>query len=137
MKKINTILIVDDNKATLQLNKWLLEGFFPSENIHIRSSCQEAIDFITTLENSNPTLGFPLLILCDVYMPGMSGWDLVAFLKSAKEIDKEQVFTVLLSAYIHAEDAEINCSGENVVCINKPLTDENIEHIKSTFDLAF
>ena len=139
MEKINTILLVDDNKTTLQLNKWLLEDFFPSDDIHTRSSGQEAISFIKKCydESSNQKPCFPLLIFCDVYMPDISGWDLLEFLKSAEGIDKEKVFLVLLSAYVHAADAEITCSDENVTCINKPLMDENIEMVKSKFDLVF
>lgn len=137
MKKINTVLIVDDNKSTLQLNKWLLEDFFPSDSIYAIPSAQEAVHFIQNLVNGqgqNP--GFPLLIFCDVYMPGMSGWDLVSFIQSANDLD-EQIFIVLLSAYAQAENAGDRCMGKNIVYMNKPLTDENVELIKSSFDLVF
>lgn len=138
MKKINTVLIVDDNKSTLQLNKWLLEDFFPSDNIYMKSSAQEAISFIQNqVEGQDPNPPFPLLIFCDVYMPGMSGWDLVSFIQSINKLDDEQIYIVLLSAYAQAEDAGNNCMGKNIVYMNKPLTDENVELIKSSFDLVF
>lgn len=138
MKKINTILIVDDNKSTLQLNKWLLEDFFPSDNIYTKTSGQEALNFIQNqIENLDQSPGFPLLIFCDVYMPGISGWELVDALYSIKEIDNDQVFVVLLSAYVQAEDAGNNCMNKNIVYMNKPLTDENVELIKNSFDLVF
>ena len=69
-------------------------------------------------------------------MPGMSGWDLVSFIQSANDLD-EQIFIVLLSAYAQAENAGDNCMGKNIVYMNKPLTDENVELIKSSFDLVF
>lgn len=137
MKKISTVLIVDDNKSTLQLNKWLLDDFFPSDSVYAISSAQEAVDFIQKMEKGqgqNP--GFPLLIFCDVYMPGMSGWDLVSYIQSTDALE-EQIFIVLLSAYAHAEDAGNKCMGKNIVYMNKPLTDENVELIKSSFDLVF
>lgn len=138
MKKINTILLVDDNKTTLQLNKWLLEDYFPSDRIFVKSSGKAALEFIQDQANSEGYHSFfPLLIFCDVYMPEMSGWDLIAFLKAEKGIDQEQVFTTLLSAYVHPEEAEIDCLGKNTTCIHKPLTDENVETIKKTFNLEF
>src|SRR5690554_5104684 len=115
MKKINTVLIVDDNKSTLQLNKWLLEDFFPSDSIYMKSSAQEAITFVQNqIEGQDPNLIFPLLIFCDVYMPGMSGWDLVNYIQSINTPDDEKIFIVLLSAYAQAEDAGKNCLGKNV-----------------------
>ena len=138
MKKINTVLIVDDNKSTLQLNKWLLEDFFPSDSIYMKSSAQDAIAFIRSqMEHQPPNDILPLLIFCDVFMPGMNGWELVTFIQSINKLDEEQIFIVLLSAYAQAEDAGNSCLNKNVVYMNKPLTDENVELIKSSFDLVF
>lgn len=139
MDEIKTILLVDDNKTTLQLNRWLLKDFFPEENIHIESSGREALEFIKgNMHQSkiNSTF-FPLLIFCDVQMPDIGGWDFVEMLKADMEIDMDQIYIVLLSAYIQPKGTENKCADRNVICINKPLMDNNIDEIKQTFALAF
>lgn len=139
MDEIKTILLVDDNKTTLHLNSWLMKEFFPEENIHMRSSGQDAIDFIKE-HSQNAVLSqsiYPLLIFCDIQMPDFGGWDLVNYLKTDQTLDMEQIYIVLLSAYVQPKDSEQKCAEHNVICMNKPLLEENIEEIKQTFALAF
>ncbi len=139
MDEIKTILLVDDNKTTLHLNSWLLKDFFPEENIHVRSSGQDAIDFIKDrTESAGLSSSFyPLLIFCDIQMPDFGGWDLVNYLKSDDSLNMEQIYIVLLSAYVQPRDTAQKCAEHNVICINKPLLEENIEEVKQTFALAF
>ena len=139
MDEIKTILLVDDNKTTLHLNGFLLKEFFPEENIYAKSSGQDAIDFIKkNAKNSTASNSFyPLLIFCDIQMPDFGGWDLVNYLKSDQSLDMDQIYIVLLSAYVQPKDTEQKCAEHNVICINKPLLEENIEEIKQTFALAF
>src|SRR5690606_24985903 len=129
MEEINSILLVDDNKTTLQLNKWLLKDYYPEDKIHLRTSGKEALEFIRQYQDQVNThqASYPLLVICDVYMPDFTGWEIVEFLERNEEIERDQIFIVLLSAYVHAKDAEISCKNENVVCMNKPLTEENVE----------
>jgi CheY-like chemotaxis protein len=70
-------------------------------------------------------------------MPDIGGWDFVEMLKADKEIDMDQIYIVLLSAYIQPKGTEQKCADRNVTCINKPLMDNNIAEIKQTFALAF
>ena len=139
MDEIKTILLVDDNKTTLHLNGFLLKEFFPEENIYAKSSGQDAIDFIKGNAKSSTASSsfYPLLIFCDIQMPDFGGWDLVNYLKSDQSLDMDQIYIVLLSAYIQPKDTEQKCAEHNVICINKPLMEENIEEIKQTFALAF
>ena len=155
MDEIKTILLVDDNKTTLHLNGFLLKEFFPEENIYAKSSGQDAIDFIKKNVRVNTDTSIPqtfaLAILADLYknrksreehhstvqMPDFGGWDLVNYLKSDQSLDMDQIYIVLLSAYVQPKDTEQKCAEHNVICINKPLLEENIEEIKQTFALAF
>ena len=139
MDEIKTILLIDDNKTTLQLNRWLLKDFFPEEKIYSKCSGKEAIDFIEThlADSGFQNSIFPLLVFCDVQMPDFGGWDFVEYLKSHPQIDMDQLYIILLSAYIQPKGKEKQCADRNVICINKPLMDNNIEEIKQTFALAF
>ena len=139
MEDINHILLIDDNKTTLQLNKWLLKDFFPEEKITTLSSGNEAIAYIDDCfkDNDSADACLPLLIFCDVQMPDIKGWDLVEKLKADGRLDMEKVFIVLLSAYVHGEEAAMTCADKHITCINKPLTDENLEQVKAFFELSF
>ena len=67
----STVLVVDDDKANLALAKTLLdaEGF----NVRTATDAIEAFEVLKTCD--------PALILMDIQLPGMDGWELTRRLK--------------------------------------------------------
>ncbi|MBS3802296.1 MAG: response regulator, partial [Candidatus Thermoplasmatota archaeon] len=72
MKK--KILVIDDNPMILFSVKEGLEEKFDSYNVNSANGCEECFDL---LENGK----IPDLILLDIMMPEISGWDVYARLQ--------------------------------------------------------
>lgn len=79
-------LVVDDNS----INRQMLTGFLSRWKmpVQLASHAEEAFSI---LEQLQLTGNLPRLLLADVYMPNMDGWELVAKLRNRKEFDSLQI----------------------------------------------
>jgi two-component system, cell cycle response regulator DivK len=103
------ILVIDDNPANLRLLRLLLAG--ESYEVRTAESAQEAI---TILEHFRPRL-----ILMDLQMPGMNGFELTRRLKG--DPATRDIVIVALTAYAMKGDEEkareAGCDGY----VSKPI----------------
>ncbi len=103
------ILVVDDNPANLRLLRLLLSG----ESYEVRTA-DGAEEAITVLENFRPRL-----ILMDLQMPGMNGFELTRRLKG--DAATRDIVIVALTAYAMKGDEErareAGCDGY----VSKPI----------------
>ena len=103
------ILIVDDNPANLKLARVLLAG----EGYDVRTAA-DAAEALAVLETFHPRL-----ILMDLQMPGMDGFELTRHLKSVPA--HRDVVILALTAYAMKGDEEkartAGCDGY----ISKPI----------------
>lgn len=90
MKNKKLILIVDDNQDLLYSVKKGLESSSKSFQVVTAESGVECLKLLNTIK--------PDLILLDIMMPNMNGWDLCAKIKSNKET--ENIPIVFLTAKI-------------------------------------
>ncbi len=70
-RKRQTIMLVDDNQANLNIGKNMLKG---SYEVYALPSAERLFKFLETVT--------PDLILLDIEMPGMSGFDVIRILKA-------------------------------------------------------
>ncbi|MDR1669068.1 MAG: response regulator [Oscillospiraceae bacterium] len=70
-KKRQTIMLVDDNQANLNIGKTMLKGSF---EVYALPSAERLFKFLETVT--------PDLILLDIAMPGMNGFDVMRILKA-------------------------------------------------------
>jgi len=131
--QVNCILVIDDDEPTNFFTQMILEESGCTRHIKIVQSGQEALDYLSNSaqpgcdKNRYPC---PDLILLDINMPAMNGWE---FLEEYKKLNKEQrakIMTVMLTTSLFPEDKvrakEIpEISGFE----NKPLTIEKLEKI--------
>ena len=97
MKRINNVYVIDDDK----IYHFLLSSLMKREGIEVQSSFfgngQDAIDFIK--KNNNKTEVLPDLILLDVNMPIMNGWQfLEEFMKIEAGLAKGPVIYMISSS---------------------------------------
>jgi len=113
------ILVVDDEPMVRELTREMLSQ--RGAAVYIASSGKEALDIL----NKGPVD----IVLTDIGMPGMSGWDL------ASEIRRQglQVTLLFMSGYLDVEgDARLREYGVSGV-LKKPFqTEQLIELIKNT-----
>jgi len=77
-----SVLVVDDNPV----NRQMLSGFLTRwrMNIQTAADADEALDMLDRMYNAD---ALPRLLLSDVHMPGMDGWEMVSRLRGYKKYD--------------------------------------------------
>jgi len=120
------ILVVDDEKDTLDLLTLLLTG----ENYQVltASDVKEATSILIN-RYKNPEL-LPNLILLDIKMPGINGYDFCEFVKERASFSKIPV--VFISALTFQKDIDRGLKCGALDFVKKPWTsnEELINRIK-------
>lgn len=112
------ILLIDDDAINNLLNRQFLTFVLPGSNI---TTFQDAGLVLRYLNEGK--IVRPDLILLDINMPEMDGWE---FLYRLRQINPT-VDVMLLSSSIHWEDIERSQTEPQVKCyIHKPLTEDKI-----------
>ena len=112
-----TILVVDDDETNLTLARALLEadGF----------AVVTAIDAISTFDVLKDV--DPALILMDIQLPGMDGWELTRRLK--KNIATSHIPIIALTAYGKQGDAERAHEAGFAEFVAKPISTRELPSI--------
>jgi CheY-like chemotaxis protein len=129
-RKLNCILLIDDDEDINFLNKIIIEDFV--KNIHIEStlSVKDALAFL----NSG---GNPDIIFLDINMPGSTGWDFMDEFKKIHIDGKEDKKIVMLTSSLDMDDEnKARSINEITDYINKPLDAQFLEDFfKMYFEL--
>ena len=94
--RLNAVAIVDDDEISLLLIRKFLEQKQAAKKILPFSSGLEALGFLK--DNANNFSELPWLILLDITMPGMSGWQFLKELNKIKFVDGYQPAVCIISA---------------------------------------
>lgn len=138
MKKINCILLVDDNPADNTYHKIIITEANVCNHIQIATSGQQAIDYIIKASepNQSPEL-FPKpdLIYLDINMPGMNGFEFLEIYHTLEEDQKSKGVVIMLTTSLNPDDKTKAMGFKEVTEFqNKPLT---VEIIKETVKKYF
>lgn len=119
MKKINCILLIDDDRPTNVLHRLILEKTGLVDHIIDFTHPQKALDYLSSLQNSPR----PIMIFLDINMPGMTGWEfLQEYAKLPIEHQAEHTL-MMLSTSSHPDDLQ---KAEEHPCVHgylyKPLS---------------
>lgn len=134
MKTINNMTLIDDDEVFVFLTKKAIERTHLVELIRVFSNGLDAIDFLR--ENSNNEDALPEIILLDLSMPIMDGWQFLdQFSKLAPKIDKK-IIIYLCSSSISPNDIQLAKKNSLVTdYVIKPITKEKlIELIKNMIE---
>ncbi len=133
MKKLSSIILIDDDSMTTFLNETIIRDAHCTENIHVFQTAVKALDFLSqSLIYDGREKGFERnsLILLDLHMPPPDGW---AFLKEyllLPETSRKKYTVVILSSSVEVEDLERAKTISDVSDFyNKPLTHEMLMEI--------
>ena len=137
MKKINSVLLIDDDMATNFISKMLIKKAGITEHIETTLNGQQALDYLTNsgkYEKSDGIFPQPMLILLDINMPVMDGWEFAEAFSKLNENQKGKVIIVMLTSSLNPDDKE---RASNLPAIsgfqNKALTMEGLSSIMNTF----
>ncbi|WMN10744.1 response regulator [Marivirga salinae] len=127
-KKLNYVLLVDDDEATNYLNKMIIEERGCAEEIIIVENGLEALKFLTNKRNGK--FPQPDLIFLDINMPLMDGWEFLEEYKKLEENQKSKVIIVMLTTSINPDDKEKAHNHQEIQNYeNKPLDEQKLERV--------
>jgi CheY-like chemotaxis protein len=133
MKKLECILLVDDNQHTNFFNKRLINKLGLAEQVIVAENGREGIDLLTGQSTPGSQAGYPRpnLILLDINMPVMDGWDFMKEYAGLPPNQKEGVSAVvMLSTSYSPHDLEKAGSIPDInEFMQKPLSESQLEDI--------
>ena len=124
-KKLNCILLVDDDQDCNFMHKRTISKLDCAESIVVALDGEQALEYLKTPENQRPDL-----IFLDVNMPKLNGWD---FLEEYAKLDADirgDVIIVMLTTSLNPEDFQRAQSNEFVNgFINKYLEPDALKGV--------
>jgi CheY-like chemotaxis protein len=128
-KKLNMIMLVDDDKYTNIYNEITISKMNICEEIKIFQNGKDALEFLIT-KNDNGKYPSPELLFLDINMPIMNGWDFIGHYDKLTKEQQAKILIAMLTSSINKEDEEkaLN-SGIVKEFISKPLIEQKINEI--------
>ncbi len=131
---INRVFCIDDDQITLTLCELVIKKANFASEVIVAKNGKEGLSFFSTffsnLKKGQPIEDAPEIILLDLNMPVMNGWEFLEdyLMKYADRIPDTKV--VILSSTVNPEDFSRANQYEIVIdFINKPLTVEGLEEL--------
>ncbi|WP_035565307.1 response regulator [Hymenobacter sp. IS2118] len=128
MIKLSSVLLVDDDQLTNDLNKRLLQELGVADQY---LSANDGVQALAALEqlalDANPTS--PVLVLLDVKMPRMDGMAFVDAYQQLPENQQQAVVIVMHTAFMNSDDLGRVESLPIAGLVSKPLTKEKLDTI--------
>jgi CheY-like chemotaxis protein len=106
-KKLNCVLLVDDDDATNFMSRLVIERAGITEHIEIALNGREAIEYLNQTvkqaETAHTTVP-SILILLDINMPIMDGWEFLQAYKALDSNPKDKIIIVMITTSTNPED---------------------------------
>lgn len=133
-RSFKKILVIDDNPTDRYIAKRMAEKYHFADEIILKESALEALDYIRALE-STPDL-LPQLIFLDINMPGMNGYEFLEEYAKLSETIKSNCIILMITTSIHPDDFKRAENDPSIFrFLNKPLDQEKFRLIEYEFSL--
>lgn len=121
MEQKKKIMIIDDNLIDQMITAHVLRSNTTNEEILIMENAYSALDYLETNKNNLDVI--PSLILLDLDMPGMSGYEFLQHFKNfAQELKDLCRIIVLTGSDIQDDLDRVEADPYVSKLINKPLS---------------
>ena len=132
MKKVNCILLIDENYSDNVFHKIQITEANICNHIKVATHAREALDYIIKSGELNQSEEFPKpdIIFLDIFLPGMNGFEFLEEFHKLNEKLKSKILIIMLGSPISPDD-KTKASGFKEVTEfqNKPLTVEILHEI--------
>lgn len=135
MVHFNCVLLVDDDSATNFLNRRLFKKNGLAETIQIARNGVEAMEYLTRAHQGDEACPVPDLVLLDINMPLVNGWEFLERYESLPEDFKKSISIFMLTTSLREDDVEQSKKWQVVKgFIQKPLTQQAVfESLEKNF----
>lgn len=125
MKKLNKILLIDDDDVTNYINKDLLEGLNIAREVQVIEDGEKAFEYLARC-GKDFSQGCPEFIIFDHQMPNMDGMELIEALDKINFIrENKVVFMYLGVSSVQADVESMKELGVHEFTI-KPLSEAKV-----------
>lgn len=129
MTKLNCILLIDDDEPTNFLNKLIINEAGICDNVYGIQMARDALNYLKNRSDCpcNGRFIIPDLILLDINMPGINGWEFMEKYNQLPDDITSKVKIVMLTSSENPEDFEKARKTQRLAgIVTKPLTDSSL-----------
>lgn len=126
--KFNCVLLIDDDGVTNFINHRLIKKMNLTSCIQSAINGNEALKFLKSFLVQNENQG-PELILLDINMPVLDGFEFLEQFEKIEFSNKEQIRIIILTTSTHQKDILKITANARTGYINKPLTEDKLREI--------
>jgi CheY-like chemotaxis protein len=129
-KKLNCVLLVDDDEPTNFLSKMVVEKAACTDHIQVAQSGKDALEYLSRISENNSDNPGPDLIFLDINMPAMDGWEFISRYNNLTSLQKDKIIMVMLTTSLNPDDRLRAIDMPAVTGFeSKPLTPKKLETI--------
>ncbi len=131
MRKLQSILLIDDDPTTSYVNQKLLERLDVTDRVRVALTAPEALELLAT-HGEHPRADAPVLLFLDVQMPVMDGFEFLAAYQQLPLAQREAIVVIMLTNSLYALDVARMEQLPIAGFLEKPLTEEKVRHVLKT-----
>lgn len=133
MAKLNCILLIDDDEATNEYHRIIIDSLDITHHVQTCMDADDAIRYLTNCESyhkKDKQYPFPEFIFLDINMPGMNGFDFLETYKNLSLKQKGKIIIIMLTTSLNDDDRiKAESYTEVLEFRQKPLTAEYLKEI--------
>ncbi len=121
------VLLIDDDPGNNMISKMFLKKILPDAKVLAFTDPQAGVTYILENYIKEPV---PTILLLDINMPNLNGWEVLDILNTQADIIKKYITIYILSSSIDSFDKQKANSQPLVTAfIEKPLKVETLKNI--------
>ena len=125
MNKVKCALLIDDDGTANFINEKVIMQLGFAEQIEMAINGEKALNFVQFYADNNDGMS-PELILLDLKMPVLDGYDFLEYFFRKSLTNKEKVKIIILSAYPDDKAGMLLTKYPQTHLMIKPLTEDKL-----------